>query len=46
MEDMTDLQGIGESTEYFLERLTEEARYCHFEKLKTDSNPEEEFVWS
>ena len=38
------IQGVGDSNDGFLARLSEEARYCDFEKLKTAANPEEELV--
>ena len=38
------MQSLGESGDDFLASLTEETRYCDFEKLKTAANPEEELV--
>ena len=38
------IQGVGESYDDFLARLSEKARYCDFEKLKTAANPEEELL--
>ena len=34
------IQDVGESDDDFLVRLSEEARYCDFEKLKNAANPE------
>ena len=39
-----EIQGAGESDDYFLQRHRQEPRYCDFEKLKTAANPEEELV--
>ena len=38
------IQGVVESDDNFLARLSDEARYCDFEKLKTAANSEEELV--
>ena len=38
------IQGVGESDDDFLARLREEARYCDFEELKTETNPEKDLV--
>ena len=38
------VQGVGESDDNFLVRRRDEAPYCDFEKLKTVTNPVEEFV--
>ena len=43
-EFLSVVKGVGENDDDLLARLTKEARYCDFEKLKTLANPEEELV--